>query len=43
MKIIGVLGAVRVSAAAQASRPGESDAASRSPVARLPIWSWVCA
>jgi hypothetical protein len=42
MNSIGVNGPVSVSAAAQASRPGEREAESRSPRARLPIWSWVC-
>lgn len=42
MKSIGVNGPVSVSAAAQASSPGERAADSRSPWARLPIWSWVC-
>ncbi|CAM5665843.1 hypothetical protein SALBM217S_02415 [Streptomyces griseoloalbus] len=41
MNSIGVNGAVSVSAAAHASSPGETSPASRSPWARLPIWSCV--
>ncbi len=41
MKSIGVYGEVSVRVAAQASSPGDSVAESRSPCARLPIWSWV--
>ena len=40
MNTIGVNGEQNSSAAPQASRPGETVADSRSPVARLPIWSW---
>ena len=42
MKIIGVYGEQSTMAAPQASRPGRTEADSRSPWARLPIWSWSC-
>lgn len=40
MKSIGVKGDVSVRTAASASPPSSSVAVRRSPVARLPIWSW---
>ena len=43
MKSIGVPGAVIVSTAAICSRANERFWLSRSPAARLPIWSWSCA
>ena len=42
MNSIGVNGPLSSSAAPQASRPGERVSVSRSPMARLPIWSWFC-
>ena len=41
MKIIGVKGLSSVTTAAMASWSAESLADSRSPAARLPIWSWL--
>jgi hypothetical protein len=43
MNSIGVNGAARVSRAASASRSSSRVSVRRSPVARLPIWSWSCA
>ncbi len=42
MNTIGVNGEQNRIAAPQATRPGVSVAACRSPVARLPTWSWFC-
>jgi hypothetical protein len=42
MKIIGVKGASSTSAAPAAWSPGGTTALIRSPVIRLPTWSWVC-
>ena len=43
MNSIGVNGVSRFSTAPTASRAGERVCDSRSPAARLPIWSWSCA
>ena len=42
MNSIGVNGEVSSSAAPTPSSPVDSVAPSRSPVARLPTWSWFC-
>jgi hypothetical protein len=42
MYSIGVNGAVSISVAPTRSIRGDTDAESRSPAARLPIWSWFC-
>ena len=42
MNSIGVNGPVSTSTAAIARSSADSRAVSRSPAARLPIWSWFC-
>ena len=42
MNSIGVYGEHSTIAAPQSMRPAEIVAVMRSPVARLPIWSWFC-